>query len=182
MAGFGDAGQSLLTSHTLHLSDFMTGTIIRVLNFLDSVTTGITVGSINPNYASTFTLGDGAGANQANRLWQQTYTIAANNHTDITLSSLGSDAFGRSIAPTRIVALVILHSSGPALSVGGADSHAWTAAFSGTLALGVGGEISLTSPGATAYPVVSGANDVLRLSNADLTTAASVILLVVCSQ
>ncbi|WP_233507239.1 hypothetical protein [Spongiactinospora gelatinilytica] len=116
------------------------------------------------------TLTDGAGLNQANRIWSDQRTLAASASEDIDLAGTLTDPFGATITLARVKALIVSATVGNVNNVvlGGAASNGWVGPFGAdthTLAVRPGGVLALLAPDATGYAVTASTADLLHVAN-----------------
>lgn len=119
---------------------------------------------------------DGAGANQANRIFHDERTISASSNEDLDLAGSLTDKFGATITFARIKAIVVEASSANAnnVHVGGAASNQfvnWVANSSDIIVVKPGGFFVLATPDATGYAVTAGTGDLLRIANSGAGTS-----------
>lgn len=112
---------------------------------------------------------DGAGANQANKMFSSRRTINASSTDDIDLSGSLVNDLGDPVVFTAIKAIQIRHISGgnPAV-VGAAAVNPFVGPFGAgthTIAVPVGGVLMLARNDAGGWAVGAGASDILRISN-----------------
>lgn len=113
-------------------------------------------------------LTNGVGANQADLYWSDTRTLTTGAADSIDLAGVLTDpAFGNVLTFARIKAIFIWNklAANKQLVVGG-GSNPWIGAGALATKINPGGAILLTSPDATAYPVVAGTGDILTITNA----------------
>lgn len=129
-------------------------------------------------------LTDGAGANQANRLFHDQRTLAASANEDLDLAGVLLDPFGAAITFARIRGLIVAAAAANTnnVIVGGAAATqfvSWVGAATHTVTVRPGGFLALFAPDATAYVTAAGATDFLRIANsgAGSTVTYDVILL-----
>lgn len=112
---------------------------------------------------------DGVGANQANRVWSDTRTIAASGTDSLDLAGTLTDAFGATFTLARVKALMIAASPNNANNVVvGAGSNAWSTWLGGTnptVTVRPGGMLLVVAPDATGYAVTAGTGDILQVAN-----------------
>jgi hypothetical protein len=147
-------------------------TVVEQLTYGSVKTAASSVPSPAPVYS--FTNGTSTGGTVAGviDLWYDqanltAVTLAPSASITYTLSALTDDA-GRAVAYARIRRLQVFvtsktAASNDALTLGGAASHAWTAAFSGTATVRDFWEVVDNSP--AGLPVASGSNDQLKITN-----------------
>lgn len=115
-------------------------------------------------------LTDGAGANQANRLFHDQRTLAASAIEDLDLAGVLLDPFGAAITFARIRGMVVAAAAANTnnVIVGGAAATqfvSWVGAATHTVTVRPGGFLALFAPDATAYVTAAGATDFLRIAN-----------------
>jgi hypothetical protein len=123
-------------------------------------------------------LTDGAGANQANRLFHDQRTLAASANEDLDLAGVLTDPFGATITFARIRGLVVAAAATNTnnVIVGGAAAtqfSSWVGAATHTVIVRPGGFLALFAPDATAYAVGAGATDFLRIANSAAGTSVT---------
>lgn len=121
-------------------------------------------------YGPSIQFGDGNGANQINRVWADTRTIAASANEDIDLAGTLVDAIGQTVTLARVRALIIRAAAANTnnLIVGGAASNGfatWVGSATNTVIVRPGGMLVLVAPDATAYAVTAATGDLLRVAN-----------------
>lgn len=122
------------------------------------------------DYKRTFILADGVAADQANKIWSDTRTLAASATEDLDLAGALPDAFGSLITFARIKLLAIYAAVANTndVLVGGASANQFLSPFgdaSDVVRVKPGGLFLLVAPGATAYPVTAGTGDKLKVAN-----------------
>jgi hypothetical protein len=130
----------------------------------------LTTGRVPLSWVESFSLDDGSGTNQANRIFHDERTIAASSNDDLDLAGVLLDAFGTTLTFARIKAMFIKADIGNAnnVVVGAAASNTWVGPFGGathTVAARPGGMLTFISPDATGWPVTAGTGDQLRVAN-----------------
>lgn len=120
--------------------------------------------------SKSFVLTDGTGANQAKDLFTDRRTLAASASEDLDLSGVLTNAFGASIAFTKIRALIISASADNAndVVVGGHATAACASFFSDAtdkLNVKPGGTVALIAPNAAGYAVTAVTADLLKIAN-----------------
>lgn len=123
-------------------------------------------------------LPDGTGADQADKIWHATRTLAGSTHDDLDLTALARTLFGASlsISLARVKALLVINTSttaGETLRVGGAAANAFAAPFNDVSAsiveVGPDSALLLTNK-KDGWPVTNGSSDVLRVANPNATS------------
>jgi hypothetical protein len=115
-------------------------------------------------------LSDGAGVNQANRVFQDTITLAAASETLLDLTAL-TDALGGAVSFARLKAIYLRNKSATAgdnLELGGTVTAGLSTLYVGTNAgqlIGPGGIALLVNPSAAGWVVTPTTADILRIGN-----------------
>lgn len=122
--------------------------------------------SFNPSV----TLTDGTGANQINRIFADTITLAASANQDIDLAGALVDAIGQTITFARVKGILVRSAAANTnnVIVGGAASNqfaTWVGGAAHTITVRPGGFLALSAPDATAYAVTASTGDLLRFAN-----------------
>ncbi len=115
-------------------------------------------------------LANGTGADQANQVFSDQRTLAASATENLDLAGALTDAFGGTVAFTKIKALMIKAAAGNTnnVVVGGAASNGFVSPFGGathTVSVPPGGTLLLTAPDATGFAVTAGTADLLKVAN-----------------
>lgn len=146
---------------------------------------GAAMADVGKRYTVRFTHGTGAG--QADLAWSKTGTLAASASVDLNLAGGLTDAFGNALTFANVKVLLVAARAGNThnLIVGGAPTP-FAAIFGGsthTIVVRPGEVFSIFagSGDATAYPVVAGSSDLLRLTNAGSTASVSYDVVIVGS-
>ena len=121
-------------------------------------------------YVASHPFTDGAGANQAQKLFTDQRTLAASANESLDLSGVLADVFGAAITFTKIKAILVKAADGNTNDVvlGGAASNAWVGPFGAsthTVAVKPGGTVMFVAPDANGYPVTAGTGDLLKVAN-----------------
>jgi hypothetical protein len=132
---------------------------------------------------STFSLANsqgwtsGTGAQQADRLYTATRTIAASGTDPLDLAGVLTDGIGTTITFARVKAMYIAASGGNTNNVivgGGTNPFVnWVGAGTHTVTVRPGGLLLLTAPDATAYVVTPATGDILQLANSGAGTTVT---------
>lgn len=135
---------------------------------------------------------DGAGLNQANRLYSDTVTVAANTASTLDLFDFSGakDAQGQSFALTKVKAIMVRNrgtDSTAVLRVGGEGSTAAFMAVNGSDTVHIadvapGGELLLLAPSAAGYAVADTANHLLKFNNQSMSAALDFDVIIVGAQ
>lgn len=138
------------------------------------------------SFKRQFTLTDGAGANQVNRIWTDERTLAASATEDLDLAATLTDPFGATITFARVKALFVAASASNAnnVVVGGAASNGFTTWVSGTtpaVLVRPGGLLALMAPDATGYAVTASTGDLLKVTNSGAGTGVTYQVIVIGS-
>lgn len=113
----------------------------------------------------------GTAANQVDRTFSQTRTLAASANEDLDLSGTALlNVFNVALAFARVRAIILFAAPGNTNNVvmGGASSNAFVGPFGAathTLAVAPGNFVQLTNGTTTGWPVTAGTGDLLRIAN-----------------
>lgn len=123
-------------------------------------------------------LANGTGDGQADLAWSDQRTLAGAADETIDLAGSLVDPFGDPVvfARVKMVMVTAAATNSDDVIVGGASANAWLGPFAeanDTIAVQPGGMLLLVAPGETAWPVVSGTGDLLKIENAHSTAAAT---------
>lgn len=149
-------------------------------------TDGLTA-NVAKNYAVSLLNGTLAG--QADRLFQDTRTIAASSNDDLDLANVLLDVFGATLTFARIKALVVSAAAGNTndVLVGGAATNtlaSLTGATTDKIRLRPGATFALLAGAAdlTGYTVVATTGDLLRVANSGAGSSVTYDIVVIgCS-
>jgi hypothetical protein len=112
----------------------------------------------------------GTAANQADRIFHDTRTLAASATENLDLAGVLADSFGATITFARIKGILVAAASGNTnnVVVGGHATAAfvnWVGDATDTIVVRPGGTFCLTAPDATAYAVTATTGDMLTVTN-----------------
>ena len=140
----------------------------------------------------TITFANGNGADQANRLWRSSRSLAASASEDIDLYDFSGaiDPQGSTYALVKVKALLIRNTStdnGSTLTIGAAASNPWTGPLGGTsptitLTPGTATQGVLVLVNGTGWTVTDASAHLLKILNNDGTNTATYEIAVVGSQ
>lgn len=116
---------------------------------------------------------NGTGAGQANEMFSDRRTIAADDDETLDLSGVLSNALGRLVAFTAVKALMVRAAAGNTHNVviSPPAANAWVGPFGAaeqSLALPPGGVVVLVAPTAAGWPVVNSTGDLLNFANSGI--------------
>lgn len=136
----------------------------------------LATGRVPLSWVQSFSLADGSGANQANRIFHDKRQLAASANEDLDLAGVLLDAFGSAITFARIktMGLRALSTNSNNVVIGAAASNTWVGPFGGathTSHVRPGGVACWIAPDATGWPVTAGTGDQLRVANSGAGTA-----------
>jgi len=121
------------------------------------------------NIASAAQLQSGTGANQADRLWADTRTIAISGTDPLDLAGTLVDAVGTTLSLLRVKLLYLKAAAGNTnnLIVGNGTNPFinWVGAAAHTVTVRPGGIFLLYAPDATAYAVTAATGDIWQIAN-----------------
>jgi hypothetical protein len=141
-------------------------------------TPGLTTPRSDLNLSSVIPLGSGTAANQADRMYTATRTLAASTAEDLDLAGTLLDAFGATITFARVKALLFRAAAANANNVviGNAAANgfiSWVGGAAHTITLRPGGFFALVAPDATAYAVTPSTADLLHVLNGGAGTSVT---------
>lgn len=112
---------------------------------------------------------NGAGANQADKIWRATRTLAGGANEELDLAGVLEDAFGNLLAFASVKAILVTAAAGNTnnVVVGGAAANAVPlfGDATDTVAIPPGGFFALASPAANGWVVTAGTGDKLKIAN-----------------
>lgn len=141
-------------------------------------TAGLTTPRSDLNLSSAVPLGSGTGANQADRMYTATRTLAPSTAEDLDLAGTLLDAFGAAITFARVKALLFRSAAANTnnIVIGNAASNgfiSWVGSATDKLTLRPGGFFALVAPDATAYAVTAATADLLHVLNGGAGTSVT---------
>lgn len=139
--------------------------------------------SFQINKVDDIVLNDGNGANQANKMFTDTRTIAASANDDLDLAGGLVDAFGAVLTFTAIKSIYIKAAAANInnVVVGGHPTAAFVGRFGAathTIALRPGDRDLQVTPG-TGWAVVAGTGDILRVANSGAGTTVEYDIIII---
>jgi hypothetical protein len=131
-------------------------------------------------------LASGTGANQADRLFADTRTIAASGTDPLDLNGVLVDAVGTTMSLLRVKFLYVAAAAANVnnVIVGGAGANAfinWVGAAAHTLTVRPGGFLALYAPDATAYAVTAATGDIWQIANSGAGTSVTYDVVIIGS-
>jgi hypothetical protein len=141
-------------------------------------TPGLTTPRSDLALSSVISLGSGTGANQADRMYTATRTLAASAAEDLDLAGTLLDAFGTVITFARVKALLFRANAANANNVviGNAAANgfiSWVGSATDKITLRPGGFFALVAPDVTAYVVTPATADLLHVLNGGAGTSVT---------
>jgi len=127
------------------------------------------------------TLATGTAANQADKMWYDSHSLAATSE-DLDLAGSLTDVFGNTVTFVKVKAIIIHNKSTTAtenLAVGGAAANQfinWVANASDIVNVGPDGILFLWSP-IDGYAVTAGTGDLLKIDAGSDTIAYDIIII-----
>jgi hypothetical protein len=125
---------------------------------------------------------NGTAANQANQMFVDTRTVSGSSNDDLDLSGSFVDELGATIAFTSIKGFLITSdaANGDVLNIGAGTNPFFSFFADSTDILKVhpGGTAMLVNPTAAGYAVTASTADILRIANADASSATYTIYLI----
>lgn len=139
--------------------------------------------SFKPRLQTTIPLGNGTGANQADRLFTDTRTIAASGSETLDLAGSLTDVFGATITMVEVVAIMITASSSNTNNVvvgGGSNAVPLFGDVSDTIAVKPGGVFQIGAPGAAGqFTVTAGTGDLLQIANSSSGSSVTYTIMII---
>lgn len=130
---------------------------------------GLATASAPVPFARQINFADGAGLNQANRMWTSERTLAASATEDLDLAGVLTDPFGQTVTLARVKALIVAAAAGNSNNVvvgGGTNPFInWISGTTPAVIVRPGGLLLLAAPDATGYAVTAATGDVLKVAN-----------------
>lgn len=128
-------------------------------------------------YAQSLGFASGTGANQADKIFSDTRTIAASGTDDLDLAGVLLDPLGGTITMARLKGLIVKASAANTNNVVmGVGTNPITTILGGTtptLNIRPGGLLVLFAPDAVAYVVTAATADILRFANSGAGTGVT---------
>lgn len=121
-------------------------------------------------FAQQINLAQGAGVDQADKIWHDSRSLAASGTENLDLSGVLADPFGASILFARIKGIILRTAKANTNNVvlGNSGVNAFLGPFGAaahTLAVRPGGLLVLFAPDATGYVVTPATGDILTVTN-----------------
>lgn len=125
-----------------------------------------------------FSLDNGTGANQADKLWSDTRTINASSNDDLDLAGVLVDAFGAvaTFVKVKVIAVAAASANTNNVVIGNAAATQFVGPFGAaahTVAVAPGGVTLFARPDSTGWAVGAGATDLLRIANSGAGTTVT---------
>lgn len=136
------------------------------------------------SWGANYALTDGAGANQANRIFTDTRTLSASATEDLDLAGVLTDALGNTLTFDKIKALIVRADAANTndVLVGGAAT-AQASAFFGDVTDAVkvkpGGTVAFIAPDATGYDITATTADLLKVANSAGGTGVTYTIIII---
>jgi hypothetical protein len=165
------------------------------MSTLDNVTLSVAVAATLNNaldlqsassalsYAQALGFSSGVGANQADKIFSDTRTIAASGTDDLDLAGVLLDPLGAVITLARIKALIVKAAAANTNNVVmGVGTNPVTTILGGTtptLNIRPGGVMALFAPDVVAYGVTAATADILRFANSGAGTSVTYDIVII---
>jgi hypothetical protein len=138
------------------------------------------------NLARSQAMATGTAANQADRIFADTRTIAPSGTDDLDLAGVLTDAIGTVLSLARVKLLYVAASAANTnnVIVGAAGANQfinWVGAATHTVNVRPGGALFLIAPDVTAYAVTAATGDILRVANSGAGTSVTYDIVIVGS-
>ncbi|MEU1554002.1 hypothetical protein ABZ517_14955 [Streptomyces scabiei] len=135
------------------------------------------------DYSAVIDLASGTGANQADRIFADTRTLAASATEDLDLAGVLSDPLGASLTFARIKAVLIRAAAGNTNSVNvtrpASNGVPLFLAAGDGLSVRPGGLFLWVAPDATGVAVTAGTGDLLTLTNSAGSTSVTYDVIII---
>lgn len=156
----------------------MTSSVNVQLDALLTSALDLSTGSSPLTIAQHYPLTSGTGANQADKVWSDTRTLAASGTENLDLAGVLADAFGATLTFVKVKAILVRAASGNTNDVllGGHASAAfvnWVSDATDVIVVRPGGLFLLVAPGASGYGVTATTGDLLKVTNSGGTTGVT---------
>lgn len=121
-------------------------------------------------YSRQIPFTQGAGLNQADRIWHDTRTLTAAATENLDLAGILADPWGVAITFARVKGILVVAAAGNTnnVVVGNSGANAFLGPFGAaahTVSVRPGGVWLHLAPDATAYAVTAGTGDILTVTN-----------------
>ncbi len=127
----------------------------------------LSVNTATTNYLKTYSIANGTGADMANNTWSDTRTISASSSDSLDLSGVLVNAFGTTLAFTKIKGFIIYAYAANTNNVlvgGDANGLAgWVGNVNDIVVVRPGGCLAIMANVATAYAVTASTGDILKI-------------------
>ncbi len=149
-----------------------------------SVTGDLAVASSALNFVTGFSLSDGTGANQADKIYSDTDTLGASATRDIDLAGALTDILGLALTFVKVKGIFLAAAAGNVNNVvlGAAAATQFVGPFGAathTAYAAPGGFIAFGRPDAAGWPVGAGASDLLRVANGGAGTSVTYNIVII---
>lgn len=168
------------------MAEALTGSInVRLAAILTNAL-DLTVPKDELDYKFQWPIANGTGADQADRLWHDTRTLAASATEDLDVVGSLTDAFGATFSPARIKLLAVIAAAGNTNNViiGGASATQFVAGFGNAndvWSVQPGDIFLATARGATAWACAGGSTDKLKIANSAGSTSVTYTIIIVAA-
>lgn len=143
----------------------------------------LATGTVPLNFNKSQKLTNGVLANQADLIFHDQRTLGGSANEDLDLAGSLLDAFGATLTFVKIKGLFLFAAAanGDVIEIGGAASNAfinWVGDATDQVRVRPGGAFGLFAPDLTGYAVTAGTGDLLRITNADASSATYDIVII----
>lgn len=148
-------------------------------------TSSLDLGSaqFNPSLSAALSYADGTGAEQADRIFTDTRTLAASATENLDLAGSLTDVFGATITFARIKAIIIQAAAGNTNDVQvtrpASNGVPFLMAASDGIALKPGALFAWADPGATGVVVTASTGDLITLTNSAGSTSVTYSVMII---
>jgi hypothetical protein len=144
----------------------------------------LAAGTIPLQFTRGFSLDSGTGANQADRVWHDTRTIAISGTDDLDLSGVLVDAFGDAATFVKVKGIFVSAAAANTnnVVVGNAAATQFLGPFGAaahTAHVRPGGFLAFACSDGTGWGVVNAASDLLRVANSGAGTSVTYDIVII---
>lgn len=135
------------------------------------------------NFGRSISLANGTGAGQADKMWDDTRTIAASTSDDLDLAGVLADAFGALVTFVKVKALIVAAAAGNTNNV--VIGNHPTAGFLGPLGAAAHtiavppGQLFAVTFGTSGWTVTPTTADILRITNGGAGTSVDYSIVII---
>lgn len=155
------------------------GTVSVQFTANDRRTVGVNTSANLPvNFQPSIAFTDGAGADQANVLYQGQISLSGGAY-NLDLNGVLTDSYGTMVSLVRVKGILVKNNStSNTMTFGAAGSNPWVGLLNstGTFTLPAGAFALFATPDATGFTVVAGTGDILKVAGTGTDTFTVIVL------